>query len=316
MTYRSSDGNVEARKYKPLRFAQGRLWGEVRQGTGELPTDYTFQAQRDAGWRLINFKARWLDPYLNRWNQPDSIIPDYKDPQSFDRYAFVRNNPVNRIDPTGHMDVCPDCGGGGELTDEEKLEKVKNLRKLDNLVYEFKKELAKGNFLLVVPNKVQLPQPICTVPSPKYIQGEELLYNPSDIAFDYITIAGSLSVPGSPIGFAGSYTVDRYSNMYLGGGISLGKTYVTGWSVAITGGLIGGDPSDGNIPAEFVTEKFLEGPALNAAIGAGLGTGITWSPFAYGKGNNFRDYFAIETGTYSPQVGMTIYYSWLVFDNR
>ena len=57
------------------------------------------------GWGLMHFGARWLDSYLKRWNQPDTIIMEYNDPQSFDRYAFVRNNPVNRIDPTGYMDV-------------------------------------------------------------------------------------------------------------------------------------------------------------------------------------------------------------------
>jgi RHS repeat-associated protein len=102
LTYRASDGQTAMQKYKP--------WGEPRQVSGELPTDRTFQGQRDAGWGLYHFKARWFDSYLNRWTQPDSIIPDYNDPQSFDRYAFVRNNPVNRIDPSGHADQ--DMGGG------------------------------------------------------------------------------------------------------------------------------------------------------------------------------------------------------------
>ena len=114
---------MDAQKYKP--------WGEVRQLSGELPTDRTFQGQRDSGCGLSHFGARWFDSYLNRWTQPDSILPDYNDPQSFDRYAFVRNNPVNRIDPTGHMDVCPDCEGGGSLSAEEQLEKLRVLRDED-----------------------------------------------------------------------------------------------------------------------------------------------------------------------------------------
>jgi hypothetical protein len=51
-----------------------------------------------------------MDHYLNRWLQPDSIIPDPHDPQSWDRYSFVRNNPVNRIDSNGHRD-CEDSDG-------------------------------------------------------------------------------------------------------------------------------------------------------------------------------------------------------------
>jgi len=33
------------------------------------------------------------DPYLNRWLQPDSIVPQLGDPQSLNRYSYVNNNP-------------------------------------------------------------------------------------------------------------------------------------------------------------------------------------------------------------------------------
>jgi hypothetical protein len=40
--------------------------------------------------------------YLNHFTQPDSIIPDQGNPQSYDRYAYTDNNPVNHTDPSGH----------------------------------------------------------------------------------------------------------------------------------------------------------------------------------------------------------------------
>lgn len=41
-------------------------------------------------------------PYINRFLQPDTIIPDLSNPQSWNRYSYVMNNPINLSDPTGH----------------------------------------------------------------------------------------------------------------------------------------------------------------------------------------------------------------------
>jgi hypothetical protein len=43
--------------------------------------------------------------YLNRWSQPDSIIPD-GNPQSLNRFAYAENNPIRYNDPTGHCPIC------------------------------------------------------------------------------------------------------------------------------------------------------------------------------------------------------------------
>ena len=39
---------------------------------------------------------------------PDSIVPDPANPQSYNRYSYVNNNPVNYTDPSGH-DPAPLC---------------------------------------------------------------------------------------------------------------------------------------------------------------------------------------------------------------
>lgn len=39
---------------------------------------------------------------MGRFIQPDTIVPYPNDPQSFNRYAYARNNPIRYIDPTGH----------------------------------------------------------------------------------------------------------------------------------------------------------------------------------------------------------------------
>ena len=62
---------------------------------------YTGQYEAEAG--LYFYNARWLDPKLGRFAQADSIVPDQGSPQSWDRYAYVNNNPVRYSDPSGHV---------------------------------------------------------------------------------------------------------------------------------------------------------------------------------------------------------------------
>jgi hypothetical protein len=51
--------------------------------------------------------ARYYDPVVSRFVQPDPVVPEPGDPQSWNRYSFVRNNPFNRVDPTGSFDIGP-----------------------------------------------------------------------------------------------------------------------------------------------------------------------------------------------------------------
>jgi RHS repeat-associated protein len=62
--------------------------------------DPTTSAVEDFG--LMYYNARWFDPYINRMSQPDTIVPDPYNTQDYDRYIYVRNNPINATDPTGH----------------------------------------------------------------------------------------------------------------------------------------------------------------------------------------------------------------------
>ena len=45
------------------------------------------------------------DPTLAQFVSADSVVPDWFDPQSLNRYAYVQNDPVNNWDPSGHMPV-------------------------------------------------------------------------------------------------------------------------------------------------------------------------------------------------------------------
>lgn len=42
--------------------------------------------------------------------QPNTLIPNAQNPQSWNRFSYVKNNPINLNDPTGHYE-CDDTYG-------------------------------------------------------------------------------------------------------------------------------------------------------------------------------------------------------------
>jgi len=51
---------------------------------------------------LYYYHARYYDAKIGRFIQPDVIIPDPADHQAYNRYSYVRNNPIMLVDPTGN----------------------------------------------------------------------------------------------------------------------------------------------------------------------------------------------------------------------
>ena len=51
---------------------------------------------------LVNMNARLYDPVIGRFISADSVIPDLGQPMDYNRYSYVRNNPVLYSDPSGH----------------------------------------------------------------------------------------------------------------------------------------------------------------------------------------------------------------------
>ena len=78
-------------------------FGEVRYSSGNTPTDKRFTSQEEeSSMGLYSFGARLYDQQIGRFISADSIVPHPGDPQAFNRYAYVRNSPLNLIDPNGH----------------------------------------------------------------------------------------------------------------------------------------------------------------------------------------------------------------------
>ncbi len=51
--------------------------------------------------------ARYYMPLVGRFISADTIVPEPSNPQSFNRYSYSLNNPVNYIDPSGHCVLLP-----------------------------------------------------------------------------------------------------------------------------------------------------------------------------------------------------------------
>ena len=80
-------------------------FGEQRNYSRLNPfiTRYRFTDQElDVESGLYNYNARLYDPVIGRFISPDTIVPDPFDPQLLNRYAYVRNNPLIYVDPSGN----------------------------------------------------------------------------------------------------------------------------------------------------------------------------------------------------------------------
>jgi RHS repeat-associated protein len=97
LTADASGAKVSEVRYYPF--------GETRYASGTTVTPKQFNAkeqQTDIG--LYDYGARFYDPTIGRFISADSVVPQPGVPQSLNRYSYVRNSPLTRIDPSGHED--------------------------------------------------------------------------------------------------------------------------------------------------------------------------------------------------------------------
>jgi RHS repeat-associated protein len=132
----SADGTLQSE----LRF---KPWGEPRFISGVTLTDRRYTGQRAEGTGLVDYGARFYDPSLGRWISPDALIPDPGNSLDFDRYQYVRGNPLKYVDPSGHMQACADgdegggCGNGANIEEIQKTFDKEHGGRYDGLFAEY-----------------------------------------------------------------------------------------------------------------------------------------------------------------------------------
>ncbi len=86
-----------------IRTTKYMPYGSTYETSGTDDNDHKYTAQRlDDTTGLYYYGARYYDPSSGKFISPDSIVQATMDPQSLDRYAYVRNNPIVNIDPSGY----------------------------------------------------------------------------------------------------------------------------------------------------------------------------------------------------------------------
>ncbi|MGA2890644.1 MAG: RHS repeat-associated core domain-containing protein [Terracidiphilus sp.] len=96
--------------YKSLPYGDGQT------SSGEDYNPYYFATlDTDHASGTDHAQFRQYSPAQGRWMRPDPYMGSYRigNPQSFNRYSYVRNNPVSRIDRLG-LEDSSDGGDGGD----------------------------------------------------------------------------------------------------------------------------------------------------------------------------------------------------------
>ncbi|MDH7475713.1 MAG: RHS repeat-associated core domain-containing protein [Anaerolineae bacterium] len=86
----------------PVTLTERLFTGARFDGTIGL---YQMGARFDGTIGLYQMGARWYDPALGRFVSPDTIVPDSLNPQAWNRFSYVYNNPASYVDPSGHVPV-------------------------------------------------------------------------------------------------------------------------------------------------------------------------------------------------------------------
>ncbi|MCP3926599.1 MAG: RHS repeat-associated core domain-containing protein, partial [Desulfobacterales bacterium] len=108
---------IETAQYAPYGMEKS-----TSENTEELNYKFTDQ-EKDKSTGLYNYDARLYDPVIGIFVSADTVIPNLYDPQSLNRYAYCRNNPLMYVDPSGHVKVDKDDKDKVEKDNKDKVEK-------------------------------------------------------------------------------------------------------------------------------------------------------------------------------------------------
>jgi RHS repeat-associated protein len=220
---------------------------------------------------LTHMNGRVQDPAIGRFLSADPYIPDPLSSQSFNRYSYVQNNPLTRIDPSGFDDGGRGSGYGPRLIQiiDEALggttpepfptlgTQLEPLRgpPVEGTVTPSTVLEEKG------PDKSSVPCDFgpCGVPSPQ-------TQMPTCVAGQTGGINGQARAPCALPGLPSRYDEPPYTTtqvIVVREGRSFGEWYVyrsaPGWELDVHESADYGRTQDGNAALSFIIEAYFHG---------------------------------------------------------
>jgi RHS repeat-associated protein len=108
-TLANQNGTVNSRNYF-YPFGGNRGGAAFSALTTKRFTGQYHEQGLPGGEGLSYYGARWYDAQLGRFASPDTVVPGPGNPQAFNRYSYVFNNPLRLVDPSGHDPIgCDSC---------------------------------------------------------------------------------------------------------------------------------------------------------------------------------------------------------------
>lgn len=101
----AAGATIQRRVFEP--FGQVAAQSPPTEASATLFTGQQF----DASAGLYDFKARWYDAETGRFLSVDPVVGNPADPQAFNAYGYVGNDPMNSTDPTGMCFEFISCAG-------------------------------------------------------------------------------------------------------------------------------------------------------------------------------------------------------------
>jgi|GEM_PF-390263 len=115
--------NVSRHDYLPfgeeLVAGQGLRTSVQGYGASDSLRQHFTGQERDNETGLDYMHARYYSNMTGRFTAPDTLLGSLVNPQTFNRYAYVDNNPLNFSDPTGHTRFDASSNGFAEAMSDE-----------------------------------------------------------------------------------------------------------------------------------------------------------------------------------------------------